>query len=116
ISNIAGSFSKDWISNAVDGSSLREGANISWADTGSGMWKGIATAVLASSVTLWVGLSALLPILISALAAVVTVFVVLAMRQALIILLIVISPLAFVAFLLPNTEGLFKKWYKLLIV
>jgi len=36
--------------------------------------------------------------------------VVLAARQALIIVLIVVAPLAFVAYLLPNTEKLFEKW------
>ncbi|HUC96686.1 MAG TPA: hypothetical protein VMR16_03425, partial [Candidatus Saccharimonadales bacterium] len=46
--------------------------------------------------------------------AIVVVFLVLTIRQALIIVLIVISPIAFVAFLLPNTEGLFKKWQSLL--
>jgi len=33
-------------------------------------------------------------------------------RQALVILLVVVSPLAFVAYLLPNTESWFKKWWK----
>lgn len=71
---------------------------------------GVATAVM------YVQLSALLPILIGTLAAIVTVVIVLTMRQALIILLIVISPLAFVALLLPNTEGWFKKWRGLFFV
>jgi hypothetical protein len=33
-------------------------------------------------------------------------------RQAFVILLVVMSPLAFVAYLLPNTESWFKKWWK----
>lgn len=84
--------------------------------TGTG-WVGIAGLVLAGSATLgvamYVGLAALLPALIAALLAIVTVFLVLTLRQALIILLIVIAPLAFVAYLLPNTESLFKKWRQL---
>ncbi|MDB5168034.1 MAG: hypothetical protein JWO55_292 [Candidatus Saccharibacteria bacterium] len=75
-------------------------------------WEGITGIVLAGGVgiALYVGLSALLPALLAAFLAIVTVFLVLTLRQALVILLIVISPLAFVAYLLPNTESLFKKW------
>ena len=77
-------------------------------------WTGITGAILAgaavTTVALFVQLTALLPVLTVVLFAIVTVFIVLMLRQAIIILLIVISPLAFVAFLLPNTEGLFKKW------
>ena len=47
-----------------------------------------------------------------ALIAVIIGLVVIAMRQALIYLLIMISPLAFVAYLLPNTEQYFKTWKK----
>jgi len=42
------------------------------------------------------------------------VILILIARQAFVILLIVISPLAFVAYLLPNTEVWFKKWWKAL--
>ena len=44
--------------------------------------------------------------------AFVLIILILIARQALIILLIVVSPLAFVAYLLPNTEDWFKKWWK----
>jgi hypothetical protein len=83
------------------------------AVTGSG-WQGIVGFVLAGGIltgaVLYTTLSALLPALLAALIAIATVFIVLTIRQALVILLIVISPLAFVAYLLPNTESLFKKW------
>ncbi|MBC7868695.1 hypothetical protein H7X69_00760, partial [Candidatus Saccharibacteria bacterium] len=86
--------------------------------TGGLGWEGLAGALLAgvlvTTVGLYAGLSVLLPALIAALVAIVTVFLVLTLRQALIIILIVISPLAFVAFLLPNTESLFNKWRSLL--
>lgn len=85
--------------------------------TGTG-WTGIAGGILAATAigvsALYIGLAALLPALVSALLAIVTVFLVLTLRQALIILLVVISPLAFVAYLLPNTESLFNKWRGLL--
>ncbi len=84
---------------------------------GQNMFTNVIGAVLAGGtaigITTMLGLSVLLPIAITALAAIVTVVVVLTLRQALIIALIVISPLAFIAFLLPNTEGWFTKWRKL---
>lgn len=87
-------------------------------DDGSGLktgngWGGVAVIILASAGLAIAGLSVLLPALVVVAFAVVTVVGVLAMRQALIILLIVISPLAFVAYLLPNTEDWFKKWFSL---
>ena len=99
--------------------SIPDAANAtSTLNTGEG-WLGIAGKVLAGvgvvGILYYVEIAALLPALIAALAAIVTVFLVLTLRQALIILLIVVSPLAFVAFLLPNTEDLFTKWRKLLV-
>lgn len=78
-------------------------------------WEAITGLVLAGTAVgaLYIGLSALLPALLAALLAIVTVFMVLTLRQALIVLLIIISPLAFVAYLLPNTESMFKKWQAL---
>jgi len=76
------------------------------------------TAFVVSSLTaggIWGVLAGLLPLLVGALFALVVAFLVLLARQALIIMLIVIAPVAFVAFLLPNTEDLFKKWRKLFI-
>ncbi|GEM_PF-3261427 len=82
-------------------------------------WTGLAAAVLGGAIAVYAGLSVLLPALVMVLVTIVTVFVGLILRQALIILLIVVSPIAFVAYLLPNTEGLFKKWkdmFKALLV
>lgn len=80
----------------------------------AGGWQNIAGGVVAGTIVtgiaLYVGLSALLPILITALLTVLTIFLVLAVRQAFILLLIVVSPLAFVAYLLPGTESWFKRW------
>lgn len=76
----------------------------------------VGTALVATAITsmsVWAMLAALLPLLVGALFALIIAFLVLLARQALIIMLIVLSPLAFVAYLLPNTEDLFKKWQKL---
>ena len=86
-------------------------AQIGGAETGG--WVGVTALVLGSATLLYVGLSALLPALLAVILAILTVVLVLTVRQALIVLLVVISPLAFVAYLLPNTESLFKKWMAL---
>ena len=56
-------------------------------------------------------LSMLLPLLVGAVLVIVVVVIVLTLRQGLIVMLIVISPLAFVAYLLPNTSKLFNRWW-----
>lgn len=57
----------------------------------------------------------LIPVVLGAIVAVVTGLLTVALRQAVIALLVMISPLAIVVMILPNTEGLFKKWKSLLI-
>ncbi|MCL1839681.1 MFS transporter [Candidatus Saccharibacteria bacterium] len=57
----------------------------------------------------------LVPVIFAGIVAVITALIVLAARQALIIILIMIAPLAFVAYLLPNTEKWFKKWKDILL-
>ena len=57
----------------------------------------------------------LIPIILSGALAIISALITMAARQALILLLVMISPLAFVAYLLPNTEKWFKKWTSLFI-
>lgn len=98
----------------TDKGGFESGAGGAWDVITAGLLGTVATAAI-----LYAGLSILLPMLIAALATVVTLVVILTIRQALIIIFIVISPLAFVAFLLPNTEPWFKKWksiFQLLLV
>lgn len=108
VSNLLGGGMKDLFTgfefNAKPNQGIFSGG--SWLDVAGGLLAG----TLAVGVSLYVGLSALLPALIAAIVSIVTAFLVLTLRQALIILLIVISPLAIVAMLLPNTENWFKKW------
>lgn len=52
----------------------------------------------------------LLPALVTGLVAVLTALIVMAARQAIVTILIIIAPLAFVAYLLPNTDKWFDKW------
>jgi hypothetical protein len=74
--------------------------------------QGIAyTGMAAGTVALLLAVS--VPTLLAGLLALLMVVIILIVRQAIIILLIAISPLAFVAWLLPNTEKWFKKWWEL---
>lgn len=56
----------------------------------------------------------LIPVVLGAIVAVASGLITIALRQAVVALLIMIAPLAIVAYILPNTEDLFKKWRKLL--
>ncbi len=59
----------------------------------------------------WTGLIWLLiPVILSGAIAIISAVITMAARQALILLLIMVSPLAFVAYLLPNTERWYKMW------
>ncbi len=87
---------------------------------GSVNWGTVVAIVLGGAgLTYWsVGsaggaLYLLLPLLVGLILLILFVVLVLAARQAIIIILVVIAPLAFVANLLPNTEGWFKKWQQL---
>ncbi len=79
-----------------------------------------AAALLAAIVgAAWYfsGGSIVVPILLGVIAVVIGIIfllVLLAVRQGLAVILVVISPLAFIAYMLPNTKGLFSKWLKLL--
>lgn len=88
-------------------------------------WSVLTTAIISGGV--WAGIAGfgaaaggsgfslsflLLAALIPAAFAILVAFVILAARQALIVVLTMISPLAFVAFVLPGTQSLFDKWRK----
>jgi hypothetical protein len=69
----------------------------------------IAVSALGGiSGVIWV----LLPILLAGIVAVISAIITMAARQALIFLLVMVSPLAFIAYMLPNTEKWFISWYR----
>ena len=70
-----------------------------------------ATVIAVETGAIWM----LIPVVLGALVAVVSGLITIALRQAVVSLLIMISPLAFVAYMLPNTEEYFTKWKKLFI-
>ena len=70
----------------------------------------IVGGLTLAGVGLFIFLAVSIPTIMALLLALLVVLVILIVRQAAIILLIAVSPLAFAAWLLPNTENLFKKW------
>jgi len=71
-------------------------------------WVGITAAAVGAGAILL--LSITFPVILAALLAVLMTILILLVRTALIVILVVVSPLAFVMYLLPNTESWFKKW------
>ena len=55
----------------------------------------------------------LLPVILSGAIAIISAVITMAARQALIFLLVMVAPLAFVCYLLPNTEKWFRTWYQM---
>lgn len=109
LSNIAGKSFSDLFTSITPAPAAGSRAS------NSDFWAVLAGTILAAGVAMTASLSALIPVIVSAFFAIVMILFILIARQALIVLLVVISPLAFVAFLLPNTEGLFKKWQKMFL-
>ncbi len=68
-----------------------------------------ATIISIETGAIWM----LIPVVLGAIVAVVSGLITIALRQAVVSLLIMISPLAFVAYMLPNTEEYFTKWKNL---
>ncbi len=91
-------------------------AKITFAGTFGAFAAGTTLAVGAGWVALEFGVIwMLIPVILGAIASVVIGLITIALRQAVVILLIMISPLAIVANILPNTEQWFKKWKDLLV-
>ncbi|MEO6109517.1 MAG: hypothetical protein ABIP50_00715 [Candidatus Saccharimonadales bacterium] len=74
---------------------------------------GMTNSALGQAGSVLLLLSILIPIMIAGLIAIIIIVFMLIGRQAILVMLIVISPLAFVAFLLPNTQNLFTQWRKI---
>lgn len=122
LSNIAGYSIQDIfisIRNNVVGTEGNSWDIVSWKSIGGFILSG-GTAALGAGIGVHAILAGgaasalylLLPILVGVLVAVLVALLVLASRQALITVLVILSPLAFVAYLLPNTEKYFKKWHE----
>lgn len=71
--------------------------------------------LILGSAAVWILLPILGTVVMGLLVTLLMTLLILVMRKALIVLLIFIAPLAFVAYLLPNTEKWFKKWFSAFI-
>ncbi|MBO4812754.1 hypothetical protein J5491_01245 [Candidatus Saccharibacteria bacterium] len=93
-----------------------ESMNIAYADVYSVIAGGAMLTVGAGMVsfengTIWM----LIPIVLGAVVAVASGLITIALRQAVVALLVMVAPLAIVVNILPNTEKWFKKWKDLLV-
>ena len=106
LSNILGHTLKD---------ALEAGAGKIGTESEAAGWISPIAAALVGvgGVATFAALAIGIPTLAAGFLAIMTVFIILVVRQAGIILLIAMSPMAFAAWLLPNTEDLFKKWIKM---
>lgn len=89
-------------------------------------WQQVATVALSTGAVIGGGLFVaantvsgtiflLIPILLGVVMSALVALIVLAARQALITILIIVAPLAFVAYTMPNTEKYFNKWRETLM-
>lgn len=85
-------------------------------------WKSLVSGALATSAALGIGVAmvawatgTVFAFLALSLLAIVTAVAIFMARTVLLIMLIILAPLAFVAYILPNTENLFDKWRKAFI-
>lgn len=116
ISNIVGSGIQGLFEGiqvtAINNGGLGDASMLSWTDIATALIGGGAIAGVAIGAA--GGLTAVLfPFLAAILGAIISVVVglfTLGLRQALISMLVMISPIAFVCYLLPNTEKWFEKW------
>ena len=104
------------VSNLLGYNLIRLFDSVSIAESGQlGGTSNLWTEVVSNILLIGVGV-ALIVLVIAApavLLALGLVVLILIARKALILLLVVIAPIAFVAWLLPNTEDWFKKWWKM---
>ena len=103
LSNILGVSLKGVLEGAASGIDTQSAA--------TGSFNNLFVVGLAlTGIGLFIFLAVSIPTILSLLLVLLVVLVILIVRQSAIILLIALSPVAFAAWLLPNTENLFKKW------
>lgn len=113
IFNIAGGAVKQIISVGIvsipDASGAVSTSNLG-VEIGSWIIGLSAAAVALTALALLNLIAFVLPVIATGTLATLGFFVAIALRQVLIVLLIVVSPIAIAAMILPNTESMFKKW------
>ena len=119
VSNIVGAGLRDIFTSveesAVGSIGTTAGGGLQLSEMFSTLAGGSALALGAGVVAFETGaIWMLIPTVLGAIVAVVTGLVTIALRQAVVALLIMIAPLAIIAYMLPNTDQWFKKWKSLL--
>jgi hypothetical protein len=102
LSNIVGSSIYSLLGSSIDIGTGSPGGDNTWTNVMGNVLVGGAVILLVVAIII-------APVVLLALAMILLILVA---RQALVIMLVVVAPLAFVAFLLPNTESWFQKWWK----
>lgn len=119
ISNLLGTSVQDMFTAVRKGLSGYDkvGTDLGWSKLTSVVLAGggILGATIAANEGVSTSLTLLTPALVGALLAATVAVVILAARQALITLSILIAPLAFVAYILPSTNKYFDKWKDLFL-
>lgn len=131
LSNIIGSGLRDVFTNieesvlagmssassaATTAGDLSREAKLSYADMYSSLAGGTGVAIGGAIIAFETGaIWMLIPVVLGAVVAVASGLITIALRQAVVTLLIMVSPLAIVAYMLPNTEQWYKKWKQLFI-
>ena len=117
LSNILGTGLRDMFGGMVGspsgGANFVTGAIIGiFSSAGSAVSAGVSAAAIGAGG--WVAVViAIVVLVLVIIVALVVLWLMIAARQIIVIFCIIISPLAFAAFILPNTQNLFKKWVEL---
>ncbi len=114
ITNILGAGTSGIISAAIKTAPVG-GPSASFNAATGGILAGLGVGI-GGAIAISIGL--IIPVLLVLLSAVISVlgvFITLVIRRLILAVLIVIAPLALMAWVLPNTESMFKTWWKMLL-
>jgi hypothetical protein len=116
LDSLAGQTNMVTVTEEINGAMVTSTQGVSTGATVLTAVIGVVAIGAGAAALLAGGFAFILPVLmalLSAFIAVIFVFVLLGVRQAGVIVLVVLSPLAFVCYMLPNTKKLFDKWLKM---
>lgn len=116
LSNIIGSGIKKGAENLAQEFSSGDGLGIT-KQTADILMYGLAIGTIGAGVAVaaFVGLSVLIPLIFSVLVTSIMVLLVLTFRQLVVVVMIVLSPVAFALIALPSTRSLFSRWLRIFV-
>lgn len=111
ISNIIGGSIEGFLT-GLSGYENTTNSGLEVKSDGSAVWNivGVAVTIAVAAVAVFFFIA---PIGLAILAAVFTLLMVLAIQKAGVVLLVAASPIAFACYILPNTQGIFRTWWKM---